>query len=139
MANISDYYKIVGIFIRSKKHLLQGDRKYLTFVFVLIFTLLALGIISPLLIEYKKNNWSSTVENKKQYIRNNCIALFKEKEESLLNKVDDFVEILKEESSESAELKVSHKNGANGNENGDSIQEGQISIWKEFERPAGKR
>ena len=133
MANISDYYKIVGIFIRSKKHLLQGDRKYLTFVFVLIFTLLALGIISPLLIEYKKNNWSSTVENKKQYIRNNCIALFKEKEESLLNKVDDFVEILKEESSESAELKVSHKNGANGNENGDSIQEGQISIWKEFE------
>ncbi|NWF50607.1 MAG: HAMP domain-containing protein [Ignavibacteriaceae bacterium] len=58
----------------------KGDRKYLTIVFFILFLVIVLGLITPRLLENKKNNWSSELSEKISRIEKSAIELFNEKQ-----------------------------------------------------------
>ena len=41
---------------------LKGDRRFFTIVFFILFMFLVIGIVTPIIIDVKENNWNEELE-----------------------------------------------------------------------------
>jgi hypothetical protein len=64
---------------------LKGDRKYFTIVFFILFLILLTGIITPLIIDSKENNWNEELDEEINNIEREALRIFDEKESELLS------------------------------------------------------
>ncbi len=56
-----------------------GDRKYFAIVFFILFLILIIGILTPLYIDNKNQNWEEQLIEKNHEIEYSVYDLFKEK------------------------------------------------------------
>ncbi len=65
--------------------LFKGDRKYFTIVFFLLILILVIGILSPIFISARKQNWEKKLIELNHEIENSVHNLYKKKESKLLD------------------------------------------------------
>lgn len=63
----------------------RDDRKYFTIVLFVLFLILISGIVTPILLEKKKDNWSARVDRKIEDIQMGADRIFRGKEDGLLS------------------------------------------------------
>ncbi|MBA4250539.1 MAG: hypothetical protein C0425_04345 [Chlorobiaceae bacterium] len=82
--------------IKNKlKHFFIGDRKYFSFVVILLTAILLIGFFTPRVIDYKENNWSEISLTKQVKIENEIIRLFQQKQKDLINSSTELISKLK--------------------------------------------
>ncbi len=64
---------------------LKGDRKFFTIVFFILFLVLLIGIITPLILDSKENNWEAELDLQIKEIENSVIQILNDKEFELLS------------------------------------------------------
>lgn len=70
----------------------KGDRKYFSIVFFILVLILAVGLITPVLVEKKKSNWETELSEKILFIEDGIKSLLAEKEfrlTSIKNQIKD--------------------------------------------------
>ena len=74
----------------SKKILeyFRGDRKYFAIVFFILVMIFVVGLVTPVLIENKKDNWNEELSNKIIGIENGIKSILSEKESQLVSTKD---------------------------------------------------
>jgi two-component system, NtrC family, nitrogen regulation sensor histidine kinase NtrY len=70
----------------SKKILeyFRGDRKYFAIVFFILVMIFVVGLVTPVLIDNKKDNWNDELSNKTIEIENGIKSILSEKENQLV-------------------------------------------------------
>lgn len=63
----------------------KDDRKYFTIVFFILMLLVLSGILSPIIINHQKENWSDKLSSKITQIEKNTLSDFQQIEKKLLN------------------------------------------------------
>ena len=63
----------------------KGDRKYFAIVFFILILILIIGILTPVYIDNRNQNWEEQLIEKNHEIENSVYDLFKEKESKLLD------------------------------------------------------
>ena len=63
----------------------KGDRKYFAIVFFILILVLIIGILTPLFIDSRNQNWEEQLIEKNHEIENSVYDLFNEKESKLLD------------------------------------------------------
>ncbi len=63
----------------------KGDRKYFAIVFFILFLVLIIGILTPVFIDNRNQNWEEQLIEKNHEIENSVYDLYKEKESKLLD------------------------------------------------------
>lgn len=66
------------------KKFFKGDRKYFAIVFFILFLILIIGILTPVFVDSRNQNWEELLIEKNHEIENSVYDLFKEKESKLL-------------------------------------------------------
>src|SRR3970040_524216 len=64
---------------------LKGDRKFFTIVFFILFLVLLVGILTPVLIDIKENNWNGQLDEEINDIERKASQIFNVKESGLLS------------------------------------------------------
>ena len=64
---------------------LKGDRKFFTIVFFILFLVLVIGIVTPIIIDVKENNWNEELDEQVKEIERSANDIFNEKESNLLS------------------------------------------------------
>lgn len=63
----------------------QGDRKYFTIVFFISILILLSALITPLILDSKRNNWQNYIASETANIENTVTDLFKTHEDNLIS------------------------------------------------------
>ncbi len=93
MENIPNNYKIVLNKISAHLH---GEKKLYVFLTSIFFVVVCIGFLSPSLLQNKKENWNSSLQNKLSDIRKTSLSFFDEEQSSLLEAVKDIKNLLVE-------------------------------------------
>ncbi len=70
---------------RSRLKSGKGDRKFFTIVFFILFLVLVIGIVTPIIIDIKQNNWNEELDEQIKKIERSASRIFNEKESKLLS------------------------------------------------------
>jgi signal transduction histidine kinase len=73
----------------------KGDRKFFAIVFFVLLAVFVVGLITPVIIENKKSNWETELSIEIEEIEKSSIALFKQKENNLVNSKSNVKEKLR--------------------------------------------
>ena len=65
--------------------LFKGDRKYFAIVFFILILVVIIGILTPVFINNKNQNWEEQLIEKNHEIENSVYDFYKEKELKLLD------------------------------------------------------
>jgi two-component system nitrogen regulation sensor histidine kinase NtrY len=66
----------------------KDDRKFFAIVFFILLLVFGVGLITPIIIQNKNDNWDEELTKQIKEIQSSVIKLYKEKEDYLLNKRD---------------------------------------------------
>lgn len=63
----------------------KSSRKYFALFFLCLFLVLAAGFFTPIMVQYRQNNWKSEVSERVRSIESSIISDFKSKQRNLIN------------------------------------------------------
>jgi len=89
--NFPNNYKIVLNKISVHLH---GEKKLYVFLTSIFFVVICIGFLSPTLLQNKKENWNTTLQNKLNKIQITSLSFFDDEQSSLLETATDLKNLL---------------------------------------------